>query len=268
MPLKLSKDCKYLYDTDQRTKLEANCKQEMNFAEQEMFSELEKCYKKPTRTECKGQMNTFYRSARSKPNNCTKALERIVKICGANLSANEQCYKDHWSEFETTCNLKTIQDDKYDTGMTNKIIKKNKSNIHNNKYNNVSTDKNNQLIEAVKKGSLSDVQAALANGADVNAKDNQEGATALKYASLENRTDIAKLLLDRGADINAKDKYGATALMSASIGNSRREVLKLLLDRGADVNAKDNKGYTALNHAKNMFWMETVKTLEKAGAKE
>ncbi len=40
------------------------------------------------------------------------------------------------------------------------------------------TNPNNQLISAAKRGSISMVEQALANGADINARDNTGGYTA------------------------------------------------------------------------------------------
>ena len=56
---------------------------------------------------------------------------------------------------------------------------------------------NDQLYDAVRKGDVAAVTAALDKGADVNAKF-RYGATALFKAAERGHTEIAKLLLDRG----------------------------------------------------------------------
>jgi ankyrin repeat protein len=98
-------------------------------------------------------------------------------------------------------------------------------------------------------GSVRDVEEALKNGANVNAKDNETGITALMFACLTNTPEVVSLLLKNGADVNAKDnKTGTTALILACGMNPPEvvEVVSLLLKNGADVNAKNIGETTAL----------------------
>lgn len=94
---------------------------------------------------------------------------------------------------------------------------------------------NDQLFEAVRKGDVAAVTAALDHGADVNAKF-RYGTTALFKAAERGYADVAKVLLDRGADVKVKDTfYGATA-MTWALDNKHVEVVKLLLQKdSADV---------------------------------
>ena len=131
-------------------------------------------------------------------------------------------------------------------------------------------EKNVQLVQAAERGKLTEVQNALNDGADVNAK-NTFGSTALMMASYcgytnGNYTEVVKLLLDKGADVNIKGKEGLTALMEASSGGYA-EVVKLLLAKGADINVKNSKGETALVIAKDKGQKEIVGILERTGAK-
>ena len=64
-------------------------------------------------------------------------------------------------------------------------------------------------------------------------------------ASQQGHLDVVQALLAKGADVNAKDNDGATALMLAS-QNGHLDVVQALLAKGADVNAKANDGVTAL----------------------
>jgi ankyrin len=57
----------------------------------------------------------------------------------------------------------------------------------------------------------------LANGADINAKENCGGATALIRASKEGHLDIVRELLARGAEVNAMDNAYRTALSVAPL---------------------------------------------------
>jgi len=167
---------------------------------------------------------------------------------------------------------------------------------------NANEDKDAQLLQAAKYGNLPAVQALLANGADVNAKETTYGATALIIASQNGHTEIVKLLLEKGADVNAKvTTYGAGALYAASQNghtevvklllekgadvnvkqtvdgttalmvasqNGHTDVVKLLLEKGADVNVRANNGFTALGVARDAGRTDVVQLLEKAGARE
>ena len=89
---------------------------------------------------------------------------------------------------------------------------------------------NDQLFEAVRKGDVAAVTAALDRGADVNAKF-RYGTTALFKAAERGYAPVAKVLLDRGADVKVKDTfYGATA-MTWALGGKHVEVVKLLLQK-------------------------------------
>lgn len=122
-----------------------------------------------------------------------------------------------------------------------------------------------ELIEAAGKGDILRVNELLAEGADVNAKNNY-GVTALMGASFEGRVETVKALLAEGADVNVKDKKGITALMFTS-GFGHVEIVKALMDKGADVNAKSKRGSTALMFALKEWRVEIVQLLKKAGAR-
>lgn len=92
---------------------------------------------------------------------------------------------------------------------------------------------NDQLYEAVRKGDVAGVTAALDRGADVNARF-RYGTTALFKAAERGNAQITKILLDRGADVKVKDTfYGATA-MTWAIDGKHIPVVRLLLEKGAD----------------------------------
>ncbi len=72
----------------------------------------------------------------------------------------------------------------------------------------------NDLIDAAKEGDLETVQSLIEQGADVNAIDNN-GNTALMWASARGHTETVGFLIDKGADVNAVDNDGDTALKIA-----------------------------------------------------
>ena len=138
------------------------------------------------------------------------------------------------------------------------------------------------FIKLCRKGSVSEVQAAIANGADVNTRDDKDcpplmaacahnntavvrllldsGAnpnikmsedwTVLMYAVTENDIDfnIIKMLIDAGIDVNAKNEYNGTALVRAIRWTSRIDIIKLLLESGADINIDGAYGWDDMEY--------------------
>src|SRR5258708_2044908 len=74
----------------------------------------------------------------------------------------------------------------------------------------------------------------------------------LASASADGSLGVIEYLLANGADIDAADENGSTALMYAA-GHKRRAAMALLLKRGADPDLKDNKGRTASVYAEDGF---------------
>lgn len=67
------------------------------------------------------------------------------------------------------------------------------------------------LIEAVRRGESARVEAMLDTNAELAEQRDKTGATALHYAAMEGRREIARLLIERGADVNSADgEFGAT----------------------------------------------------------
>ena len=77
------------------------------------------------------------------------------------------------------------------------------------------------FFELVKTGTSQSVQAAIKQGAEVNAQDNY-GRTPLMHAATFSRNpEVITVLVKAGANVNARDNYGWTALMLAASGNQR-----------------------------------------------
>ncbi len=100
-------------------------------------------------------------------------------------------------------------------------------------------------------GPAENVKALLAQGADVNVKDN-EGRTPLHQTARYRNKELAELLLSHGANVNAKDNSGDTPLHAAASYPGHTELVELLLAHGADVNAKGKNGETPLHSAEMM----------------
>jgi ankyrin repeat protein len=122
------------------------------------------------------------------------------------------------------------------------------------------------LHAAARRGSLSDVDAALSAGVDPNVRTPEEGYTPLYVAACFGFLEISRLLLRNGAKINARTTGGSTALREASIGGAT-EVVKLLLNHGADTEfGTEGNNDTPLLTAAARSHLPVVIVLLEAGA--
>ena len=112
------------------------------------------------------------------------------------------------------------------------------------------------------------VKRKIEDGADVNEKDNEYGATPLHHASATGNLEVVQQLIKAGADVNAKDnECGATPLHHASY-QGHLEIVQQLIKAGADVKAKAKGGGTPLGMAKVDGHTEIVNLLIENGAIE
>jgi hypothetical protein len=125
-------------------------------------------------------------------------------------------------------------------------------------------DLNAQLLPAAEAGNEERVEELLANGANVNAKDNFD-QTALMLAAIRAKDPVCNLLIASGADINAQTTTGKIALIYAAMfGN--KSTCKLLIDKGAKINVSDIFDRTALWYAAKGGHIEVCRMLIDAGA--
>ena len=97
------------------------------------------------------------------------------------------------------------------------------------------------LIDATESGNIQAVKQYLALGADVNARGDQFGGTALHGAAGYGQTEIAELLLINGEILDLKDaKYGITPLHYAAF-RGHKVTTELLISKGANVNATNEE---------------------------
>lgn len=104
-------------------------------------------------------------------------------------------------------------------------------------------DASTGLWQGVKKGNITQVSAAIAEGADVDARDNHK-RTPLMEAVKRGHQSLVSFLIKHGADVNAQDKTGATPLAAALLPDYT-EMVALLLQAGADGSVSDKDGDTA-----------------------
>lgn len=93
-------------------------------------------------------------------------------------------------------------------------------------------------------GTLDQVRAAVAAGADVNAMD-EYGFTPLIETAIVNNTEMAAVLLDAGAKVDEPDMTGNTALHWA-VENHKLSLCELLLKHKANPNAHNKAGQPIL----------------------
>ena len=116
--------------------------------------------------------------------------------------------------------------------------------------------------------SLEEIKQLLKKGADLEAKDDEYGRTALMKAARSGQLDVVEYLVQSGADVNVKDGWhGRTALMWAA-NWGKLDVVKCLVEHGADLEAKDKDGRTVLDIARECRKADCVKFLEELQPKE
>jgi ankyrin repeat protein len=91
------------------------------------------------------------------------------------------------------------------------------------------------LMTAARTGRVGAVNALLARGADVHAKERSLEQTALMWAVSEGHTEVARILIEHGADARARSKRGLTSLLLAA-RQGDVDSTRILLAAGANVN--------------------------------
>nr|XP_036214254.1 protein TANC1 isoform X1 [Bactrocera oleae] len=101
---------------------------------------------------------------------------------------------------------------------------------------------------AVKEGHWAVVEKLIQNGADIDEPVTIARKTPLMIAAEEGHIELLELLIERGAALEAQDEEGFTALSWASL-RGRQPAAKCLIERGCNRNHADNKGRTPLDLA-------------------
>ena len=89
------------------------------------------------------------------------------------------------------------------------------------------------LHKAAQKGDLKEVQALIAQKADVNAT-GKWSQPPLMIAVAGGHVDIVKILIEAGADVNKQNIVGCSPLFSA-ISHFNKDIMQILLDHEAHV---------------------------------
>uniref|UniRef100_A0A0G4FF66 Uncharacterized protein n=1 Tax=Chromera velia CCMP2878 TaxID=1169474 RepID=A0A0G4FF66_9ALVE len=124
------------------------------------------------------------------------------------------------------------------------------------------------LTDSSKKGDLLKAKHIIECGRAKLSLDWQDenGMTALLWASLNGHTDIVRLLVDAKANVDIQDQPGMTALMGASV-NGHTDIVRLLVDAKANVDMQDRiHKKTALLWASDEGHTDIVRLLVDAKA--
>jgi hypothetical protein len=109
-----------------------------------------------------------------------------------------------------------------------------------------STPANEALWEAARAGDTARITAALAQGADVNAKSRYD-VTALFFAASSGRLDAVKLLMSRGANANVADTFYHARAADMALGNGHTDVVIFLVQSGAEADGTLEAGVQTNN---------------------
>ncbi|MDX1960130.1 MAG: ankyrin repeat domain-containing protein [Leptospiraceae bacterium] len=124
------------------------------------------------------------------------------------------------------------------------------------------------LMLASRDNNLELVQLLSEAGANLNAKNKENGRTPLMLAASHGHTEIIKYLASQKRIlINAKDKEGKTALIHSVI-HGKKDSVALLIEYKANVNARTNTDDSALLFSQKLGRAEISALLKQAGARE
>jgi uncharacterized protein len=116
------------------------------------------------------------------------------------------------------------------------------------------------VAEAAMAGDREAVRALLRKGSDVNAAQG-DGMTALHWAAMHDRSELATMLLYAGANVRATTRLGAYTPLHLAAQAGAARTLQALLQAGAVVNTPTATGATALMLAAAAGHGETVRSL-------
>ena len=127
-----------------------------------------------------------------------------------------------------------------------------------------------EIIKAAKSGAALRVKELLAQDASLISARDADGSTPLHCATWKGHQSVVELLLSQGADVNAKndnDHWGTTPLHAAAHAN-QRAIAELLIAHGADIQATNLNGRTPLAETEFHKAKPVANLLKQHGAVE
>ena len=116
----------------------------------------------------------------------------------------------------------------------------------------------NYLTRSAGKGDEKMVTYWLKQGEQIDACNSDERRTALHFAAIKGRTDIALMLLESGANPDFRDRNGLTPIQSAAFWHRKDFVLALLQRGKFDLNQADDRKRTLLHWVAMRGWSALV----------
>ena len=121
------------------------------------------------------------------------------------------------------------------------------------------------VADAAMRGDLDAVRTLLAAGEDVNAA-RGDGMTALHWAAMKGRHDVADVLIAAGAELEAGTRLGGHTPLHVASRAAHAPLVDALLEAGADAGATTSTGATALHFAATAWAPEAIEALVRHGA--
>ncbi|HOT74206.1 MAG TPA: ankyrin repeat domain-containing protein, partial [Candidatus Wallbacteria bacterium] len=202
----------------------------------------------------KDNKNNFLFSAID--NRCSEAVELVLKN-----------YKDRdWRlNGQTPVEYSFLKDEFQMFDMIKSLLKDSPGNV--NDYN--IKEKSGAItpeffIKAVKNGKVEEIESLIKKGANVNAHGERE-SPALHWAVLWGMFDVVKLLVENGANINELNYYDSSSILLTALNENKTEIARYLIEKGADLNFADSDSYKILHTAVNKNYVDIVRLLLKHG---
>ena len=99
-------------------------------------------------------------------------------------------------------------------------------------------EKDEKLLKAVMENNFDKVKEALTEGANVNAKDNEDNTALILSSSIGDKDIVELLLKQEGIDVNAMDNDGKTAIQEATLYNHTDIIA--MLEKAINNNTENN----------------------------
>jgi len=104
-----------------------------------------------------------------------------------------------------------------------------------------------EAVAALKRGDAAAALALIADGADVNVRDDLRDSVLL-YAGANGYDDVVRAALAAGGDLTVTNRYGGIAVIPAS-ERGHISTVALLIEAGSDLDHVNRLGWTALIEA-------------------